>query len=474
MRYLFVIGIALLMGGTLFAQTGRDTCPDVVAKALENISALCGSTGRNEACYGHFSLDAEAQPSASTFNFDAPGDIESVTAIRTLKLAGVDLSAGIWGVALMQLQANLPDTSPGQNVTVLLFGDVELTSNDTMMTGFYLQSGIGDSACRELPNSGIMVQTPKGSTKIALTVNDVLIELGSTVYITVAESDKMSVYLLEGEALVTAEGETVSLEPGYYTEILLGSSLTPSSVPRPAEAYEATVLESLSMIGGALPRPLIEISDICTIEVSRSVNMRSGPSTAYDVIGALNTGSSYEVAHFTLLDGNKWWQVTGGGWVLARLVTQTGDCDTVTSTIDYPPVPVDGVTDSVAEPDSSSTSSAPSSSGGSSSVSGGGSAIIHPWGCELNPSEFTPGTITLFYGAGGYDSCEEAQAATSGSLANFVGNGPALFIYRESDCHFAYEKWGITTVAEGEFLSGTYSYVADWIHGARTCSFTVK
>ena len=35
-------------------------------------------------------------------------------------------TVGEWGVSLMQLQANLPDTLPGQNVTVLLFGDVTL------------------------------------------------------------------------------------------------------------------------------------------------------------------------------------------------------------------------------------------------------------------------------------------------------------------------------------------------------------
>jgi hypothetical protein len=36
------------------------------------------------------------------------------------------LSGDIWGVALMRLQANIPETLPGQNVTFLLFGDVEI------------------------------------------------------------------------------------------------------------------------------------------------------------------------------------------------------------------------------------------------------------------------------------------------------------------------------------------------------------
>ena len=38
----------------------------------------------------------------------------------------MDLVNGMWGVALLRVQANLPDTLPGQNVTMLLFGDVAI------------------------------------------------------------------------------------------------------------------------------------------------------------------------------------------------------------------------------------------------------------------------------------------------------------------------------------------------------------
>jgi len=35
-------------------------------------------------------------------------------------------TTGEWGIALLRVQANLPDTAPGQNVTVLMFGDAEI------------------------------------------------------------------------------------------------------------------------------------------------------------------------------------------------------------------------------------------------------------------------------------------------------------------------------------------------------------
>jgi hypothetical protein len=60
------------------------------------------------------------------FTFSAPGDMVAVSAVESLTLASQVADEGEWGVALMQLQANIPDTTPGQNVTFLLFGDVEI------------------------------------------------------------------------------------------------------------------------------------------------------------------------------------------------------------------------------------------------------------------------------------------------------------------------------------------------------------
>jgi hypothetical protein len=103
-------------------------CPAIVTAALATASEACTTLGRNQACYGNNLLQATAHADAPAFIFEQVGDVVSVADIDSLTLSSMNLTDETWGVALMQLQANLPDTLPGQNVTVLLFGDVAITN----------------------------------------------------------------------------------------------------------------------------------------------------------------------------------------------------------------------------------------------------------------------------------------------------------------------------------------------------------
>ncbi len=268
-----ILVVLWVLSGITLAQE-EDACPAIIEMALTNTGDLCGDTGRNQACYGHIAMSAESQPDVNDFDFSATGDIVDVAAIRSLRLSSLNIDAGEWGVAFFRIQANLPDTLPGQNVTFMLFGDTEITNAaqsvaeqtptlldvnvtasvnvnvrvgpgtdravitslppgqiltatgrladnswlrirlpdsentgwvfsellnsaddeiDTLkiveasaaeygpMQAFYLSTGIGEARCREAPNDGIMVQTPEGAGSINLMVNEVEIELGSTV-----------------------------------------------------------------------------------------------------------------------------------------------------------------------------------------------------------------------------------------------------------------------------------------------------
>lgn len=108
----------------LRAQSG-ESCPALVEAALSAVDESCAAAGRNQACYGHVSAAAETFPAAAV-RFDEPGDIADLTPIRRLSLSAMDEADGLWGVAVLRIQADLPDTLPGQNVTFLLFGDVDL------------------------------------------------------------------------------------------------------------------------------------------------------------------------------------------------------------------------------------------------------------------------------------------------------------------------------------------------------------
>jgi len=125
-RKVYWSAFALFISATATAAAQDATCPTIVQDALAATDSACVATGRNQACYGNIDLQAQPQPGVADFNFTKPGDLVDVAGVQTLNLSPLDQKKDTWGVALLKLQANLPDTLPGQNVTFLLFGDVEI------------------------------------------------------------------------------------------------------------------------------------------------------------------------------------------------------------------------------------------------------------------------------------------------------------------------------------------------------------
>src|SRR5258705_11860560 len=113
--FVLLLVYLLVTGITVLAQ--EKTCPEIVQAAIAATDAQCSTTGRNQACYGNVNLEAIPQPGIDNFSFSTPGDIVAVSDIENLTLSSKVEESGEWGIALLQLQANLPDSLPGQNVT---------------------------------------------------------------------------------------------------------------------------------------------------------------------------------------------------------------------------------------------------------------------------------------------------------------------------------------------------------------------
>lgn len=239
---LFILFLCLVPVA-LLAQTD---CPTIAQQALVAADQYCQTTGRNQACYGNIQLSAEPQPNVVNFTFSKAGDLANVADIKSLKLNPMDTTAGTWGVALLRLQANLPDTVPGQNVTFLLFGDVQIdnavqpgSSQYKPMQAFYFKSGVGDAPCAEAPESGLLVQTPKGAGQVAFTVNGVDIQMGSTVFFqggVQKQSREMTVNTLEGAAFVKKFGKTKLALAGMRVRVDVPNLLDLPSGGGPAPA----------------------------------------------------------------------------------------------------------------------------------------------------------------------------------------------------------------------------------------------
>lgn len=258
---LLLVAIILLLvpPSTGLAQEDED-CPTLVMDAVSLVSEICDDTGRNEACYGNLTLIAEPQEGVTDLIFENPGDRVSVADIKTLRLSEMDTDVPEWGVGLMRLQANLPDTLPGQNVMVLLFGNVQITNAVdpavmqpgapvfAPMQAVYFRTGISDSPCVGAPESGILIQTPEGAGEVELTVNEVNITLGSSIFVQAA--DLLEVNVLDGFARLSAFGVSQTATAGTRVTVPLDATGVASAPPNPAEAYDLGVIYNTVMTVG--------------------------------------------------------------------------------------------------------------------------------------------------------------------------------------------------------------------------------
>ncbi len=239
-RNLLFALLSVLMSVTLaFAQ---DECTTVVADALTATDAACTGLGRNQACFGNVNITTTLADSSLVFQ--SKGDVVELTEIERMTLSPYDELTGAWGVAVMNVQANIPETVPGQGVTFLLFGDVDISNGGDAMEAFYFSSGVGTAGCKE-SGSGILINTPEGAGTITLIANNVTIDLGSTAVLTAQADDFMTIALTEGNATVTADGESQEFEGGFQVSVPVNEDLEAIGAPSEPEPIPEETLETL-------------------------------------------------------------------------------------------------------------------------------------------------------------------------------------------------------------------------------------
>ncbi len=228
------------------------SCDDLVTAALNKANQVCTTLGRNQVCYGNNLIDAELQANATT-SFSKAGDIVKVDLIRRLTTAPLDTSKQVWGIAIMKIQANLPDTLPGQNVIFLLFGNAVLDNITPQMQAVVLKTGVGGSTtCSNAPKSALLIQSPEGS-QATMSINGASISLGSTAYLTAEENAELTVATIEGSAVVSSANITRVVQPGAQVHVPLGGSdgLQVSGPPSQPEPFDVQAV-------GQAPLPLLE------------------------------------------------------------------------------------------------------------------------------------------------------------------------------------------------------------------------
>jgi hypothetical protein len=262
------------------APTEELACPVLIQQAIEAANQQCQAVDRNQTCYGNYSLQAESR-SGAALPFAEPGDVVNLSEIKSLSLAAFDQTIPEWGVALMKVQADVPDTLPGQNVTVVLFGNVQIEDQSPdpnhPMQAFYFQSGIGNAPCAGVPGDGILIQTPQGVGEIHLTINEAQISLGSTAFVQAQPNDEMVISVVEGQAQVSAFDKTVIVPAGALTRTTLNANGVAAAPPADPEPFDASALTALPI--EVLPER-IQIAEPATLDELRPNTVAIMPPTA--------------------------------------------------------------------------------------------------------------------------------------------------------------------------------------------------
>lgn len=321
-RTLFLFLLMTLM--TISSVAQDDSCSLLVREALERTTEVCSETGRNEACYGNISIEAEAQPDTENFTFEQSGDIVSIADLSRMTLAEMQ-GDDTWGVALLRIQANLPDTLPGQNVTMLLFGDVSLDTNveSPDMAGFYVSSGISEPRCTDAPEDGILIQTPAGlEDDVALRINGAELMIGSTVFIQAQPGGDMAVMMLEGEVRVTAQDRTMSVPAGAWIQMPMDAAGNVTGEPV-MRAYE---MDSVSNLPVQMMPDAIDIAPPMTEENITSWLSKplAGQWTSTLLEGCDDTGASQAFYTVSNVDASGFDLQPDGGTILHYIVREPG------------------------------------------------------------------------------------------------------------------------------------------------------
>jgi len=211
---------------TALAQDAAATCSAFIEKAFADVQKVCTLTDRNQACYGYPALSATPHEGVENFTFTSPGDLANVADIDTLSLSALDSVENTWGIALIKLQANLPDTLPEQNVTFLLLGNVEIqnavVSSDAAATIVLTAASNANIRSASSTSATVIGSLVQGDT---ITANGRNAD-GSWLRIQIPDSDMLGWVFAN---LVTAEGDVSALSEVDATE---------SEVPlRPMQAF---------------------------------------------------------------------------------------------------------------------------------------------------------------------------------------------------------------------------------------------
>lgn len=101
-------------------------CLDDTPTMLQQVGTQCADLAPGAICLGSGEVTVEWQDGVEAVDFAAAGDRAAVQDIATLQSSAFDHATGEWGIAVMNVQANLPSALPGRGAVYVALGNVRI------------------------------------------------------------------------------------------------------------------------------------------------------------------------------------------------------------------------------------------------------------------------------------------------------------------------------------------------------------
>lgn len=158
MRLYWLVIVSLCFGFvTIVSGQSDNECSALVQTALEATQVACEGIQPGQACYGHVDVSALPYPQITDFQFEIIGDLEDIANIEFLETGAADINQGIWGIARIDVEAFIPGTSEREIVTLLMFGDTNISNRFESDTLFGTITSNGNVNVRLAPTTSAVV-----------------------------------------------------------------------------------------------------------------------------------------------------------------------------------------------------------------------------------------------------------------------------------------------------------------------------
>jgi len=213
---LLILSVAVLFSVSFVVGAQATTGPALAAQALRDAGTNCANLALNTTCIGYASVQRTTSSGVVSTTYSRAGDRASINTTHRLQTSALDPAAGVYGINVMKAQAGLPAGAGG--VVYFAFGGTTLTN-----IGGAGQAVWQNIAVTMAPGTAagaanlFLVQGPK-NTPVTVTIDNVTIELHSTVAAQFQPDGSVCFLVLSGSAIFfPGTAQQVIANAGYKT-----------------------------------------------------------------------------------------------------------------------------------------------------------------------------------------------------------------------------------------------------------------